>query len=320
MIYQPQIYFNVYHAIGGALISAAVRYAADYITQSGRPWEYYVGYGLGGAALATGIPGANAILYTVGAGTYTLFLEKSPGATEVRILLDGVEDATLDLYEPAIDVLEYAFNLDASEHVIEVINLGSTAASATPEDWLSILAIEAIGGQLVTGENFVATVSIGATIRDAKTLSTGRVRNTQSLAYFIDSGSLTLAQLITYWEVAMAAIDGVTGGVIESGSLTLFPDLPGGLNATPAANSDVQEGGLLTFSLTGLPYTDAVRIPAFDQTLFGADGISIPNAGATATLITLLTGGAASPNDIAAQNRFAATYAAFAAGKKSFRK
>lgn len=320
MIYQPQLFFNTYLAIGTALFAAAVRYAADYVTDSGKSWEYYIGYGFGGAALATGIPGANAILYTALAGTYKVFLEKSPGAAQVRIFLDGVENATLDLYDPVIDVLEYALELDPGEHIIMLQNIGSSGASASPEDWLSILAIEAPNNGLSGGPQHMTVFSISATIKDAKDIATARVRNTQSVSVFADYSGTLVADLVSRHDATLAAIDGVTEGVIVDSSLTLFPALPGGLGATAGEDSDVQEGGLVVFSLTGSNYTDAIRIPAIDPAMIDSSGQALISTGAMATLITLLTGGAGSPNDYAAVNRYGLTYASFLRGTKSFRK
>lgn len=320
MIYQPQLWFNTQLAIGGALFSALLRYAADYVTESARPWEYYLGYGFGGAALTTGIPGANAILYTVLGGTYKIFLEQSPGAAQVQIFLDGVEDSTIDLYNPVIDVLEYAFELDPGDHVINIVNLGSSGASASPQDWLSILAIEAPYQGLSGGEQHMTVFSISATIKDAKDIATARVRNTQSVSVFADYGGTLVADLISRHDATLAAIDGVTEGVIVDSSLTLFPALPGGLAATAADDSDVQEGGLVVFALTGSSYTDAIRIPAIDPAMIDSSGQALIDTGAMATLITLLTGGAGSPNDYAAVNRFGLEYASFLRGTKSFRK
>lgn len=165
----------------------------------------------------------------------------------------------------------------------------------------------------------MAVVLHGLTIQDAKLTATGRVRNKQNIAVYVPLGTQTIAD-ITAWNAAFAeAVDNVTEGEIVGATVTLFPDLPGGIKSSPVAGSDVQEGGLITFDLTGSDYTDAVRVPAFLQSLFAADGQTIPDSGATNALVDLLLG-VDGVIDTAASNRFEVEYQGFNTGKKSFRK
>jgi len=165
----------------------------------------------------------------------------------------------------------------------------------------------------------MAVVLHSLTIQDAKLTSTGRVKNRQNVAVYVPLGSQTIADL-TAWNAAYAeAVDNVTEGEIVATNITLFPDLPGGIKSSPVAGSDVQEGGLITFDLTGSDYTDAVRIPAYLQSLFAADGQSIPDSGATNALVDLLLG-VDGVIDTAASNRFEVVYLGYSTGKKSFRK
>lgn len=324
MIYQPQPFFNVYAALGQGVLAALARLAADYVTGQGKPWAYYLGYGFGGSALATGIPGANAILYVVGTGALKLFFEQSPGAADVRIFLDGVESAELQLNGAVVDVIEYALSIpnDGVEHAIMLLNLGTPGSVPDPTDWLSILAIEAANSIQLEPKEFLPmpVVLISATIKDAKTTSNARVKNTQSVAVFVDQGTQTIADLTEWHDKYLLYVDGVTDGLIIGSEMTFFPALPSGMKSAPVAGSDVQEGGLLSFSLTGSQYKDSIRVPAWKQSLFGADGQSIANSGATALLTGLLLGTASAPADFAATDRNAIAYLAFLAGRKSFRK
>lgn len=157
------------------------------------------------------------------------------------------------------------------------------------------------------------------TLQDAKLTSTGRVKNRQNVAVYVPLGAQTIADL-TAWSAAFAeAVDNVTEAEIVGVNITLFPDLPGGLKSSPVAGSDVQEGGLITFDLTGSDYTDAVRIPAYLGSLFAADGQTIPDSGATNALVDLLIG-VDGVIDTAASNRFEVEYLGYLTGKKSFRK
>lgn len=164
----------------------------------------------------------------------------------------------------------------------------------------------------------MARVLISATIRDAKTLATARVRNKQVSSEFINDTAMTLADITAHHDEFIQKLDDVTDGVIESSSITIYPALPAGLKASPVAGSDVQEGASLSFAVTGSNYSEAFRVPAIKSTLLGADGQSVPNAGDMATFITFLTGGGTSAHP--AVDKAGVDIAAFIAGKKSFRK
>lgn len=322
MLYQPQPFFNVQAAVGQSLIAAISRAAVDYIVGEGKPWAFYVGYGVGGAALATGIEGARATLYAGGALSLKLYFEKSPGAADIAIFLDGVAEANLSLDDDIVQVLEHVLNIpdDGLNHSIAILNMGTNPLSLNPvTDWLSILGVE-YDGFIAAKEYVVADLFlVSCTIRDAKTLSTARKRNKMPVSFFFPVGALTLAQITAVHDAVLAAVDGVTGGVIESSSISLFPELPAGLKANPEAASDVQEGALLSFDLTNSNYVDSVFIPAVKQSLVGADGQSIDIADALITaLMAELTvvGTATSP----ASNRFGVTYNDLAAAEKTFRK
>lgn len=323
MIYEPQIPFNVQLSLVTSFVNAIARLAVDYVRQQNQPWEYYVGIGFGGAALSTGIPGANAIMYAAGAGTVKLFFETSPGAAHAEIFLDGVSDANLDLSDEIIDTLEWVINIpdDGQYHSISVLNLGSIDVEE-PTDWLSILAIEFVDTLFADKEYVpVATVIHSFTIKDAKTIGTARVKNTQSVAVYHVLGTLTLADLTAYHNALANAIDDVTDGYIINTDMTINPTFPTGLKGAAAAGSDVQEGGNLSF-LTTSGYSDAIRVPAFKASLFGADGQSIPVEGVALmeALRDLLLGDVADPLDITASTPDGIEYVSLTTAKKSFRK
>lgn len=322
MIFEPQPYFNVNLAVGLAFINALARFAADYVIQDNQSWEYYIGYGFGGAALASSIPGAQAILYTIGAGTVSVFFEKSPGAANARLFLDGVAQADITLDDEIIDIVEYLFNVpnDGLEHSIAIVNLGTDPSSLNePNNWLSILAIESPNEPFIRESSMADVFLISMTVRDAKTIATARKKNKMACSLFFPIGALTLANIIAKHDAVVAAVDGVTGCVVEASSITLFPVLPAGLKGAAEAASDVQEGALLSFDLTGTNYTDSVFIPGVKQALVGADGQSIILTDGLVTALTniiTVEGGATSP----ASNKFGLTYNDVAAGEKVFRK
>lgn len=322
MIYEPQPFFNVQASLISAFINALARLAADYIRGQGQPWAYYLGYGFGGAALATGIPGAQAILYAIGAGTVRVFFEKSPGAAEAQIFLDGVSQGNLNLNDEIISVVDYIINIpnDGQYHSLSILNLGSLIPTDAT-DWLSILAVETSGSTLSEREQIVAAVAIiSLTIQDAKTIGTARVKNKQSVAGYVPLGANTLADLTAWHDAFADAVDAITEGKIVGSSITIKPDLPAGLKATAVAGSDVQEGGNFAYSKVGSAYAEAIRVPAILQSLIGADGQNIANAGNVALFSGLLLGTAPAPADFAASDENGINLEAFLAGKKSFRK
>lgn len=322
MIYQPQPYFNVQASLLSALVNAIARFAADYVRGQNQPWTYYLGYGFGGAALATGIPGANAYMYAIGAGTLKIFFEKSPGAAQAEIFLDGVSQGNLDLNDEIIDIIEFVLNIpnDGQYHEVSILNLGSLVPEDAT-DFLSILAIETANQFLAQKEVLVApVVVVSVTVKDAKTVSKKRVKNTATAKAYVPLGTMTLADIIGWHDAFCDAVDGVSDGQIVDSAVTIKPTLPAGLKTAPVAGSDVQEGGNLVFALTESNYTDGIWIPAYAPALFSADGQNIPNTGNTANLTGLLIGDAPDPADNAASNEFAITYSAFDSGAKAFRK
>lgn len=322
MIYAPQIPFNVQLSIVTAFVNAIARLAVDYVRQQNQPWEYYLGIGLGGAALTTGIPGANAIMYAAGTGV-KLFLETSPGATQAEIFLDGISEANLDLNDEIIDTIEHLVNLpnDGQYHSISILNIGTAVDVEDPTDWLAILGIELIDAIFAEREFIPMAVVIHSfTIKDAKTLATARVKNRQSVAVYHPLGTYTMAEINGYHNALAEAIDNVTDGQIIATHITIQPTFPTGLKVSPVAGSDVQEGGNLSFQMES-GYSEGIRIPAIAQAVLGTDGVSIDLEDAQVdALKDLLLGDIADPLDITASDPNGILLTALTSGAKSFRK
>ncbi|CAG0958259.1 hypothetical protein ANRL2_00647 [Anaerolineae bacterium] len=321
MIYEPHKLFNVALALEQAFVNAIARVAVDYVRQQGKPWEYYVGYYLGGAALATGIPGANAILYVIGSGTVKIVFEKSPGAAQARVFLDGVGDADLDLADEIIDTFEHFVNIpnDGQWHNLQILNLGTIELEGAT-DWLSILAIESSTVTFSQPE-FVpmAVFVVSASIQSAQGASSARIQNRKSMPIYIPQGALTLADIVAYHDAYLGLLDFVTGGVIRASQIILTPALPGTLKATAVANTKIQECGLLSFDL-GNGYTDSVAIPAINPALVNTDGQTLITTGGAAVddLVQLLLG-AGTPARVAS-DRNGIEFTGLTAAKTAFRK
>lgn len=285
VIYEPQPYFNVQLAAQASFFNALARAATDYIIGEGKPWAYYLGYGIGGAALATGIQGAQATLYVIGAGTVKLFFEKAPGAAIAGVFLDGVAEANLNLDDEILDILEYTFNIpdDGLKHAIMVQNLGTDPESANnPDNWLSILGIEpVVEVNLEERLEVMAYVTLAFRLRDSEQDSPDA-----TLPIYVPTG-FTLAQLQTYADAIAPEIDATTGSQIVEINVTVPLTIVAGLKAVPDAAALNERGGLITFDTSG-PRADSVRIPAILTSLMPGKTFDV-EGGVVGTLVTRLT-------------------------------
>ena len=315
MLYEPQPYFNVQAALGQSFIAALARLATDYIIGQNKPWAYYLGYGFGGAALATGIPNANAILYVIGSGTVKLAFEKSPGAAEVRLFLDGVADADLDLSDEAVSVAEYLFNIpnDGLQHSISILSLGTNPAHASPTHWLSILGIETTLNSEPREKDPVAMAynTLVFRMKDSE-------QNTseQSVPVNIPTG-FTVAQIQTFVNEVAAELDAASGAQIAGVTVTLNLDLPAGLKNAPDTGILNERGGLITFDTSG-PRSASFRIPAIKTTIMPGDSFALNNA-AIAAIVNRLTTATTAAN-IRPRTEQDYNYTAARKGSKSLRK
>lgn len=289
VIYEPQPYFNVQLAVGASFFNALARAAADYLIGEGKQWAYYVGYGFGGAALATGIQGAQATLYVIGAGTVKIFFEKAPGAAVAGVFLDGVQDANLNLDDELLDVVEYVLNIpdDGLQHAIMLHNFGTDPDSLNnPDNWLSILGIEP--SLTILEERIpMAYNTIVFRLRDAEADTVE-----DSLPIRVPTG-FTLAQYQTYIDAIAPEIDPTTESEIVEINLTLSMTIPAGLKSEPVAGALNERGGLITFDTSG-PRADSVRIPAIQRSIMPGSTFSLADSdiGALITRLTTASTGA----------------------------
>lgn len=105
-------------------------------------------------------------------------------------------------------------------------------------------------------------------------------RSSMPLYYVFDDTSLTLAQLRSEAQTNVSQLDAISDGQVVGTTLTLSLALPGGLKASPAAGSNVQETGLNTFNLiTPAGKAFAYDIPAIAQVVLSGKTINQGNAG-----------------------------------------
>lgn len=314
MLYQPGLVFNPKLAIAGGIVYAATRAAIDFIAGENKPWSYYLGSAFGGAALATGIPGAAATLYIVG-DSVDLLLLHSPDGSDVRLYLNGIEQAQVDAYV-VTEVWQHSIIgglLPGVVNRVDIVNNVSTNPNKTSSvNWL------ALGSVTVSGSNAYA---LGGSIANMDTIAFRLKDSEQDSVYatlpiYIPAGS-TLAQIQTYSDAVAAEIDAVSGSQIVEINVTIALTIPGGVKGSPAAGSLNERGGLISFDTTG-PRADSVRIPGILTTIMPGDSFLLTQTD-VAALITRLTTAttAASIRPVTAQNY---QYSAARNGKKSFRK
>lgn len=162
---------------------------------------------------------------------------------------------------------------------------------------------------------------VSATLEDSRTASNARQRNRQTVAVKVNFGSATLANMVSWYNLFLTEVDAVSTAKVIDGSLEIKPGIPSGLKSSPDDGSNVQQGGLYVFSVNGITYTYGVRVPAISDSQLQANNLDIdPTATGSDTLISLLTGGQASPINIPGTNDSYLGLTAFLRGRVSTRK
>jgi hypothetical protein len=124
---------------------------------------------------------------------------------------------------------------------------------------------------------------ISVSIRDSKA---------KTSHYFVNIPVATSLANATFFAQAVATLsDVLMGGQITSLGLCYRLDLPGGLKASPLANSDVEEGARFGF-LTENLFSTRLRIPTFleDYIVPGSKEVDLTDPDVDA-LVTLLVDG-----------------------------
>jgi len=128
-------------------------------------------------------------------------------------------------------------------------------------------------------------VSVLFTIRDEK--------GARSLVEIYLPSATTIALAQDFVTAVAPLLEALITGAIERVGICVSGTLPGGLRASPLANSDVEEGARFIFTSAG-GYTTSVRIPTFDDTLI-LEGTNIvdSDAGAVTSFVAGMTAGLA---------------------------
>jgi len=122
------------------------------------------------------------------------------------------------------------------------------------------------------------------TVEDAK----GRKASVPVYGLY-DDATETIASLVSWMDTVSVQLDDITEAKVVSQSLSIYPALGAGLKASPVANSDVQETGLLTFRLNGLNAKSySIDIPALVQAKFVGENINLADTDIVAFTDTMV--------------------------------
>lgn len=316
IIYQPQLIFNAAEAVGGAIVQAGGFAAAEFIAGINKPWAFYLGMVFGGAAMATGIPGAATTIYVIG-DTLDYWLFKSPDASEVRWFLNGVQQTSIDTYA-ATSVWELIQGVALNPNGVNELTFVNFGIS--PNGGATGIPFLALGDFIVTGNN--AFIYSGANANMPIDTITYRTQDSETGA---DFGAIpiyfptgfTLPELQTWSDLFAAELDAALNVKVVEAELIKALTLPGGLKGAAVANSLNERGGLLSFNTSG-DYRDSVRLPGILTSLMPGDSIATANALITAIVTRLTTATTAATIRPVTKNSF--NWVELVAGKKSLRR
>jgi len=316
IIYEPQEIFNVKEAIGGSVVQAFLQAAVDFVAGINKPWTYYLGLLFGHAALATGIPGAAALIYVIG-DSLDFWVFKSPDGSDLRLFLNGVQVTSLDTYS-ATSVWELVQGIAlAPNQVNEVafVNFAaSTASGATGIPFMTLGEIVLNGSSPFAYDGSSITVplvTLNLRTQDAETDSPFGV-----IPIYLPTG-FTLAQYQAWLDPFLNEIDAAMNSKLVAADVTLPLVLTAGttIKASPVANSLNERGGLLTFDTSG-DWSDSVRIPGILTALMPGNDIAIGDAIISAIVTRLTT----TTNSMRPVTRNSFNWLTLTGGKKSLRK
>ena len=111
-----------------------------------------------------------------------------------------------------------------------------------------------------------------------------------SAAYALADPTKTITQLEAEVSAYIAAVDGVTDGVITENRVSIQPALPGGIKTAAKSGSRVEQTGLLGFRASGTSKRYSLDVPALSNTstVLSGDRIQL-SAGVVTTLLAILT-------------------------------
>lgn len=313
MIYAPAEVYDLRLALASGLFAAASAAIEDFIAEDNKPWAYYLGVGIGGAASATGIPGAAATIYVIGSAVDALLFH-SPDGSLVDVYLDGIFAEAVAAFAPTPGFVTYTLAIATGvQHRIDFVNGAPAPGNTSGISWMALDSVESVGGTIAPkGSSSMANVAFSISIIDAD-------GHSKSVMFQAPLAAQTLVELTTAAQGLATDIDACVDGVLTSITVNVATALPGGIKSSAVANCDIEKGALLTFIASGTPYVWSAYLPTWKNTLLSGD--TVTNTGVAATLITAITTGIGSGGGLVAfSDRYGNDLTSYKAGSERFRK
>lgn len=313
MIYKPQESLGLANFLYAGFISALKALAADFNAGTNKPWTYYLGVGIGGSCVATGVPGAAATAWVLAAGL-DMWIFKSPNGSLVKFYVNGLQRAVQDASGTTSGWIKVHLDLDPNVYSrIDVENGAPGADNTSGISWMAISQLESPGIITSEGDPPVSLVVASLSVTDADgDISTAPVN--------IPLGALTITQIAGFLQGTATDLDAITEGKITSINLVIDVDLPSGLKSAPVANSDVQEAGLITYVAANTKYVWSQLIPAFVQSKFSGKNINLADSAVSTFTTRMVSGATVSGALVQPSDKYENDLQSVKRGTKRFRK
>jgi hypothetical protein len=131
-------------------MQALIAVGLDHATRTPKPWTYYLGVGVGGAAIASGIPNASLIVYCA-ASALDLLIFKSPEGGLVDVFIDGIAATNFTTYAANAIWEAYQVNVGSPDQTVAVeFRTRTQDADGNPYavNWFSVASFTPIGGTI----------------------------------------------------------------------------------------------------------------------------------------------------------------------------
>ncbi len=158
----------------------------------------------------------------------------------------------------------------------------------------------------------MSLVHVGFRIADAD-------GDTSSMSVKVPLAALTLAQLVEFAQELAVLIDDSIDGVIQEITVQTSVALPGGLQASAIAGSEVQKGGLLSFTAADTPYRWSIRVPSMTPAKFTGNIVDAVDTQIALLIAAFEDGLDATGTNVSPCDRYENDLVTYIEGVKSFR-
>lgn len=314
IIYQPDFaLINLRNSLQTGLIDALTLGAIDFVAQQDRPWSYYAGAALGGAAAATGIVGASFTVYAV-AETLDILVFKSEEGSLIDVFIDGVATGQITTYLANAAWENVIVDLGTRKQArVDFVNAGIAPGNVSSIAWMALGPLTVQNSEkLIAGVETMAT-KLNFQLRDSETNE-----RFSSYPVYVQDGleTATLQALVDRW---IPLIEGVSGCEVAEVEATLSLSTAAKSVLAPVTGIVGERGGLVTFSTSG-PRAESVRIPGIRTSIMPGDEFSITDPAVSALTAELISTPTVNAEVITYFTPYGYTWDTPQRGKKSSRK